>query len=91
MSECFTLAALKTLYYNFIHPQLLCGIILWGSVTKRDFETIFIFKKKAVRMLTRSPRYAHTDYIFVNIDILMLGSILKFVSFFTVIFLGAIF
>ena len=29
-------------------------------------------------MVTRSPKYAHTDPIFVNIDILNLSSFLKF-------------
>ena len=35
-------------------------------------------KKKTVKLPKRSPRYAHTDHIFVNNDILMLSSILNF-------------
>ena len=62
----------------YIHI-FLYGIIPWGNWTKRDFESIFsLQKKKTVRMLTRSPRYGHTDRIFVNNDVLKLSSIFKF-------------
>ena len=76
--DFITLAALKTLYYSFIHPHFLYGIISGGSVAKRDFESIFRMQKKTVRMLTRSPRYAHNDHIFANNDKLKLSNILKF-------------
>ena len=78
VSDCFTLVALKNLYYSFIHQHFLYDIIFWDSVAKCDFESIFRLQKKAMRMLTKSPRYAHTDPIFVNKDILKLSSILKF-------------
>ena len=42
VSDCFILAALKTLYFNFIHTHFLFGIIFWGSAAKRDFESIYI-------------------------------------------------
>ena len=46
VSDCFTLAALKTLYYSFIHTHFLFGIIFWGSAAKRDFESIYRLQKK---------------------------------------------
>ena len=66
VSDSFTLAALKSLYYNFIHTHFLFGIIFWGSMAKRDFESIFRLQKKIVRKPTKCPRYAYTDHIFVN-------------------------
>ena len=78
VSDCFTLTALKTLYYSFIYPHFLYGIVFWGGVAKRNFENIFRLQKRAVRMLTRSPRYAHTDPIFKENEILKLNTILKF-------------
>ena len=72
--DCFTLDAVETVYY----PHFLCGIIFCGSAEKRDFETSFRLKKKNLRMLTRSSRYAITDFVFAIIDILKLSNILKF-------------
>ena len=46
VSDCFTLAAVKTLYYSFLHPHFLHGIIFWDSVAKSDFESIFRLQKK---------------------------------------------
>ena len=77
VSDCFTLAALKTLYYSFKHPHFLYGIIFWVSVAKHDFKSKFRLQRKTVRILTRSPRYAYEDPIFVNNDNLKLNSILK--------------
>ena len=45
--DFFTLPELKTLYYRVIHPHFLYGIIFWGSVAKRDYESIFRLQKKS--------------------------------------------
>ena len=45
---------------------------------KGDFESTSRLQKKTVRMLTRSPGYAHTDPIYVSNNFLKLKSILKF-------------
>lgn len=75
--DCFTLSALATLYYSFIYPHLLYGIIFWGDVAKYDYESIFRLQKIAVRLLTKSPKYSHTDPIFERNYFLKLDSILK--------------
>ena len=77
-SDHFTLTALKTLYYSFIYPHFIYGIVFWGSVAKREFNSLFILQKRAVRMLTRSQRYAHTDPLFIKNDFLKLNDILNF-------------
>ena len=78
VSDCFTKTALKTLYYSFIYPHLLYGVIFWGSVAKRNFESIFRLQKRAVRILTKSQKYAHTDPLFEDKEILKLSTILRF-------------
>ena len=67
------LAAPEYLFISFMHTHFMYGIIFWGAVAKLDFESFVILqKKKTVRMVTRSPRYAHADPIFANNGILKL-------------------
>jgi len=77
VSDCFTKTALKTIYYSFIYPHLLYGVIFWGRVAKRNFESIYILQKTAVRILTKSQKYAHTDPLFKDNEILKLSIILR--------------
>jgi len=71
------LSALTTLYYSFIYPHLLYGIIFWGDVAKYDYESIFRLQKIAARLLTKSSTYSHTDPIFERNYFLKLDSTLK--------------
>ena len=71
VSDCFTLAALKTIYYFCMET---CSRVVWRSVTWK----VFLIAEKKVRMLTWHPKYAHADLVSADNDILELSSILKF-------------
>ena len=64
---------LKNIYLSLIQCHLNYGILAWGHETKRIFQ----LQKKAVRTITASNYIAHTDPIFINLDLLKVSDIYK--------------
>ena len=64
IQENLNLSSLKTLYFSFIQPSLQYGIIFWFHVSKDLQEKLFRLQKKAVRIISRSPFFSHTDPLF---------------------------
>ena len=73
----FHLVSNNNSYDSFIYPHLLHGNIFWGSVAKHDYESLFRFQKRTVRLLTKSSEYSHTDPTFEQSEFLKLDSIMK--------------
>ena len=59
-------SVLKTIYNSLIHSKLQYGILVWGHGS----DSIFKLQKKAVRVMTKSKFFAHTDPIFQTENIL---------------------
>ena len=64
---------LKNIYLSLIQCHLNYGILAWGHETKRIFQ----LQKKAVRTITASNYIAHTDPIFINLDLLKVNDVYK--------------
>ena len=61
---------LKNLYHAYIYPYLTYCIEVWGSASKCHLNSLFLFQKKIIRIMTFSPYLAHTDPIFKDLTIL---------------------
>ena len=68
---------MKTIYNSLIYPHLQYGIIFWSGVCKSEYEKVFRLQKRAVRVISKSLKYAHTEPIFKNLKILKLEHITK--------------
>jgi len=65
-----SLAALRSLYFAFIHSHLnYCAIIL-SSSSQQNFNRIKLIQKKAIRVVTNSDYTAHTAPLFAQLQIL---------------------
>jgi len=62
---------LKTLYYSIFQSHLSYGLYLWGStMLKRNLNKLIVLQKKAIRIISHAKYNAHTDELFVNLNIL---------------------
>ena len=64
---------LKTLYYSLFASHLTYGIILWGYTN----EKVYKIQKKAIRLISNSPRLAHTEPLLKQHGILKFSDILS--------------
>ena len=67
--------ALRNLYFTFIHAYLTNGLIVWGSADKKYLDPLIKNQKKAIRIITFSPKNAHTSELFSQLRILPLPSL----------------
>jgi hypothetical protein len=71
------LAALKTLYYSLFHCHITyCPIILSMS-SQSNITKVAKLQKKAIRIISNSPRNAHTSQLFYQHGILPLDKIIS--------------
>jgi len=63
---------LKTLYYTMIHPYFVYCILIWGGASKLAINKLSCLQKRAVRILTHSNFRAHTNPLFLRLQILKL-------------------
>ena len=61
--------ASKTIYNSLISPRLHLGVLSWGLKSSR----IHKLQKKAVRAITSSKFYAHTEPLFERLNILKIS------------------
>lgn len=61
---------LITLYNTLILPHLTYCITIWGNTFKKYTNNIITTQKKILRIITHSPRLAHTAPMFVRYNIL---------------------
>ena len=67
--------ALRNLYFTFIHAYLTNGLTVWGSADKKYLDPLIKNQKKAIRIITFSPKNAHTSELFSQLRILPLPSL----------------
>jgi len=65
-----TKTALKSLYFALVHPHLLYCLNIFSCANKSNLKRITILQKKAVRIINKTPRLAHTSTLFVSSEIL---------------------
>ena len=65
-----TLEASKLIYYSFIQSILTNGVIFWQAAPKRITDRVSRLNKRAIRIVTLSPRLAHSEPLFKKCNIL---------------------
>ena len=66
---------LKSPYYSLFHSHLSYGIALWGVANSTLLNKVFLLQKKAIRAITKSEFLAHSDPIFIQLQILKLDDL----------------
>ena len=71
-------STLVTLYYCFVYPYLSYCIDVWGSTYRSYLTALDKLNKKAIRLITNSPRNAHTYPLFRKLKILNLANLYSY-------------
>ena len=69
--------ALQSLYYSFIHPHLLYGLIVWGS-TYLTLNSLSSLQNKVIRTLSGNKYFDRVTPIHLKLKILKLPDLYKF-------------
>ena len=68
---------LISLYYSLIYPYLHYCNLVWGSASYIYLERLFLWQKRAVRIICNANYLAHTDPLFLRTKILKIFDIHK--------------
>ena len=63
--------------YWGVHRMADPGCNVWGLTTNENIEKIEILQKKTVRILSFAPFRAHTNQLFINLNLIKLRDIIK--------------
>ena len=66
------------IYYSLVYPYLIYGNLVWGGTYPTHLHPLFLLQKRAVRIVVKADYLAHTNEIFLNLKILKLPDIHKF-------------
>ena len=69
---------LKQIYYAIIYPFLTFGFIVWGNTYITTIKPLQIIQKKAIRIITFSKYDAHTNQLFVQLQLLKFSDIITY-------------
>ena len=69
--------ALTNLYHTFIYPYLIYCVEVWGSAKYDHLSPILLLQKKIIRLITFSERLAHTEPLFLQLNILPIDKLIK--------------
>ena len=63
------------LYYAYIYPYMTYCIEVWGCASQTQLNCIFLLQKKIVRIMNFSYYLAHTNPLFLSMEVLPLRKI----------------
>ena len=66
------------IYYSLVYPYLIYGNLIWGGTFPTHLHPLFLLQKRAVRIVVNASYLAHTNDIFIDLKILKLPDIHKF-------------
>ena len=69
--------ALTNLYHTFIYPYLIYCVEGWGSAKYVHLSLILLLQKKIIRLITFSERLAHTEPLFLQLNILPIDKLIQ--------------
>ena len=69
------LTVLRSLYHTLMHPYFEYCNIIWAIDRNTVFDDLFVYQKKALRIITNSSWRSHTAPLFKNLNILPLCNI----------------
>ena len=67
-----------TLYYCLVYPYLVYDISVWGTTYASNLNRILLLQKKVIRIIIKNAFHAHTDPLFIQLEILKFHNIYKF-------------
>ena len=70
------ISTLRLLYNSLILPYLQYCTIVWASTYKTHLNRLFLYQKRAVRIISHSPPLAHSRPLFNQMKILNIFEIL---------------
>ena len=68
-------SSLVNLYYSYVYPYLTYCIEVWGCAYPTHLQCLFLLQKKIIRIITFSHYLAHTEPLFMSLEILPLEKI----------------
>ena len=78
LKDFLPIASLKALYYSFIYPYLLYGIIIWGGTYQAHLHPLIILQKRSVRLISNASYLAHSEPLFLSNRILKFNDVFIF-------------
>ena len=68
-------SSLVNLYYSYVYPYLTYCIEVWGWAYPTHLQCLLLLQKKIIRIITFSHYLAHTEPLFMSLEILPLEKI----------------
>ena len=65
-----TVESSKLIYYSFVHSHMRYGLVYWQAAAGIYLNRISLLNKRAIRLITASPRLEHTNPLFRKCGIL---------------------
>jgi hypothetical protein len=63
----FPVNILRSIYFSFIHSQLLYCVSIWGNAADYLLHKVIVMQKKAVRLICNAPYLAHVNPLASNL------------------------
>jgi hypothetical protein len=71
-------SALKTLYYALFHPHLLYCLPIYSCTSTQNINRLKLMQKKVIRAVCNANYNAHTEPLFVQLNILNVDKLITF-------------
>ena len=68
---------MKNLYLSLLLPHLNYGNVIWASADKTCLNGLIILQKKAIRIISKAKYFAHTEPLFITLELLTLDKMYK--------------
>ena len=78
IKQFIPLSCLRNLYFSLIHPFFLYCLPIFGATYDTHIEPLILLQKRAIRILSNSDPFAHTEPLFRLHDILKLRDLYKY-------------
>ena len=72
---CLTKKALLMLYHAYIIPYMTYCIEVWGCTSQTQLNCLVLLQRKIIRILSFSHYIAHTNPIFLSMEVIPLRKI----------------
>ena len=76
-SRFLPLSVMINLYYSFIYPYFLYGVLVWGNSSDIHLNPLVLLQKRIIRTVTSSSYLAHTEPLFRLTKILKVEDVFK--------------
>ena len=73
--QFLTKKALLMLYHAYIYPYMTYCIEVWGCASQTQLNCLFLLQKKIIRIMSFSHYLAHTNPLFLSVEVLPLMKI----------------